>query len=312
MNTIYAHTHASMAVIVIAMILLTTTAINMVMSELQARRLDAHVEQILVGFNVLRTPFLGLLDRLRWLGELSRRFYASANLEYLRGVIQASGFNPHKTLPLLLGDKLVLTASILALSVLGAFFIEAPLFKIVTVGAGVIVGILGPEWILAFVRMRFKAAVQRGTPDALDLLVVCNEAGMGLEPALERVAQEMQHTNRPMATILFGLLDDIRVLPNRHDAFANLGRRSGVDGLRRFGTMLSQSLQYGTPLSHVLHSVSAELRRDRMTKLEEIAVKLPAKLIFPLIFFIMPSFYIVLLGTSIMRLTASLEAIINS
>ena len=72
--------------------------------------------------------------------------------------------------------------------------------------------------------------------------------------------------------------------------------------MRRFGTMLGQSLQYGTPLGDALRAIADELRRDRMNKLEEKAVKLPAKLIFPLIFFIMPSLYIVLLGTSFMRL----------
>jgi len=122
----------------------------------------------------------------------------------------------------------------------------------------------------------------------------------------------MEATNGPMASVLFGLLNDLRVLPNRRDAFANLGVRAGVDGLRRMGTMLSQSMQYGTPIGHVLRAVAEELRRDRMNRLEEMAIKLPAKLIFPLIFFIMPSMYIVLLGPSFMGLFKTLGVMIHT
>jgi tight adherence protein C len=174
------------------------------------------------------------------------------------------------------------------------------------VGIGLVAGIMGPELALGMARRRFVGALRRGTPDALDLLVVCSEAGMGLESALERVSQDMRRSNRAMASVLSNLLDDLRVLPDRRDAFANLGTRSGVEGLRRFGTMLSQSLNYGTPLSNALRAVATELRRERMNKLEEKAVKLPALLIFPLIFFVMPSLYIVLLGPSFLRLYDSL------
>jgi tight adherence protein C len=183
------------------------------------------------------------------------------------------------------------------------------LIKIAVVAFGMFLAVLGPESILKFIRGRFQKALIRGTPDALDLLVVCSEAGMGLESALERVAQEMKETNGPMASILFSLLDDLRVLPGRREAFANLGVRSGVDGLRRMGTMLSQSMQHGTAVGSVLRAVAEELRRDRMNRLEEKAIKLPAKLIFPLIFFIMPSMYIVLLGPSFMGLSRTLSAL---
>jgi tight adherence protein C len=295
------------------MILMTAAAINLLASEVQTRRLIAHVHRTVnTGLNASRSR-LSFSGQLQWLGEQSRRFYAPANLDYLRSVIRSSGFNPHRMLPLLLGVKLALTVVILAASISVALFTEVSFVaRTAIVGAGVFMAILGPEGILRFIRGRFQKSLIRGTPDALDLLVVCSESGMGLESALERVAQEMQETNSPMAIILFGLLDDLRVLPNRRDAFANLGIRSGVDGLRRMGTMLSQSMQYGTPVGHVLRAVAGELRRERMNRLEEQAIKLPAKLIFPLIFFIMPSMYIVLLGPSFMSLFKTLSAMAQS
>jgi tight adherence protein C len=122
----------------------------------------------------------------------------------------------------------------------------------------------------------------------------------------------MRHSNRAMASVLAALLDDFRVLPDRREALANLGSRSGVEGLKRFATMLSQSLHYGTPMNNALRAVADELRRDRMNKLEEKAVKLPAQLIFPLIFLIMPSLYVVLLGPSFMQLYDSLKVVMHS
>jgi tight adherence protein C len=154
---------------------------------------------------------------------------------------------------------------------------------------------MGPRFILSVLRRRFNAAIRRGTPDTIDLLVVCSEAGMGLEGGLERVAEEMGRSNPAMAKVLYGLLDDLRILPNRRDAFEKLGSTS--DGLRRLGTMISQSLQYGTPLSQALRSIAEELRRDSIIKLEERAHKLSAKLILPMVLFMLPATFVIM-GTS--------------
>src|SRR5260370_8465097 len=160
---------------------------------------------------------------------------------------------------------------------------------------GVVIGILGPRLILSVLKRRFDAAIRLGTPDMIDLLVVCSEAGMGLESALGRVAEEMNQTNPAVARVLYGLLDDLRVLPNRSDAFEKLASMS--DGLRRMGTMVSQSMQYGTPLSQVLRSIAVDLRRERITKLEERAHKLGAKLTIPMVLFMLPAMFVILGGT---------------
>ena len=156
---------------------------------------------------------------------------------------------------------------------------------------------------------RFNAAIQRGTPDAIDLLVVCCEAGMGLEAGIERVAQEMQKSNAAVSRVLGGLLDDLRMLPDRRDAFSNLANRSTCEGLRRFGTMLNQSLQYGTPLGEALRAIAEELRRDRITRLEERAHKLGAKLILPMVIFMLPAMFVILGGGPGLDLLHSLRGI---
>lgn len=251
----------------------------------------------------------GLLKGLNLLGETFRRIYSPASQENLRSAIIASGFNPTRALPILLGTKIAMIVLLPVLAVAIGFLFNNQNLRIAIIGIGVVAGLLGPEMVLGFVRKRFVATIQLGTPDAIDLLVLCSEAGMGLESALDRVSQEMQHSNPAMSGILSGLLDDLRVLPNRRDAFENLGARSGVEGLRRCGVMINQSMQYGSPLSDALRAVAVELRRDRMNVLEERAVKLPAKLIFPMVVFIMPAIYIVLLGTSIIRIYNSLSTL---
>ncbi len=237
--------------------------------------------------------------------------YRPDNLaDQMRNVIFASGFNPHRVLPLLLGGKFVMMLLLPILAVIIAMvFVDAMSIRFLIIGAGVIAGIIGPDSVLGVMRRRFIAELERGTPEALDLLVMCSEAGMGLESAVERVSQEMRSSNLAISGVLSTLLDDLRVLPNQRDAFVKLGAHTSVDGLRRVGAMLSQSLRYGTPLGHALRAVAVEIRQERMNTLEERAVKLPAKLVFPMIFFIMPSLYIILLGPSFIPLYDSLRII---
>ncbi len=293
-------------------VLLASAAITMLWGELASRRLNARVGHALAAIEPERPPLAGVVSVLERFGEWLRRFYKRENIEHLRSVIQASGFNPHQALPLMLAGKFLVSAAIMATAATAAFLSRSGATAIIILSMGGMLGVMGPELILGVVRRRFAADLRRGTPDALDLLVVCSEAGMGLEGAIERIALETRASNRAMSSVLSGLLDDLRVLPNPRDAFANLGTRSGVEGLRRVGTMLSQSLQYGTPLSRAMRAVAEELRRERMNRLEENAVKLPAKLIFPLILFIMPSLYIVLLGPSFMGLFDALRMISSS
>ena len=294
-------------IIFAAIILLVAAAAFLTLQEARTREVYARIDWA-VGNQGEKTP--NVQGFLQSLGERLRHFYTTSSLEKIRSTVEISGFNPHRMIPILLASKTVLTSLILLIAVVTAYFENSMIIRLITLGGGIILGIMGPDWILAFIRRRHAAALERGTPDALDLLVVCSEAGMGLESALERVSHDMQRSNPVTSNVLTNFLNDLRML-TRRDAFANLNARSGGEGMRRFGTMLGQSLQYGTPLGDALRAVADELRRDRMNKLEEKAVKLPAKLIFPLIFFIMPSLYIVLLGTSFIRLYDALGSFIK-
>jgi tight adherence protein C len=193
--------------------------------------------------------------------------------------------------------------ALLVAQLLGKPLTDVLIFSLI----GVVLGIMGPRVVLLVLTRRFNAGIRRGTPDMIDLLVVCSEAGMGLESALERVAEEMKQTDPAMARVLYGLLDDLRILPNRTEAFEKLASTS--EGLRRFGTMVSQSLQFGTPLGQALRTIAADLRRERITKLEERAHKLGAKLTIPMVLFMLPAMFIILGGSPFLHLVRTFSNI---
>ncbi len=279
-----------------------TVALVLIIQELHLRALNARVSKAVMGVPGRSAPFQDLTGWLSSIGTRYRRFYSADNLEQLRAIVQSSGFNPHRTVPIWIGVKIVSMVSFPIIALIIAEFLgKSPTDLVIYVAIGGVIGIMGPRLIMSALKRRFATAVRRGTPDAIDLLVVCTEAGMGLESGIERVAEEMNRSNPAMARVLYGLLDDLRILPNRRDAFEKLGSTS--DGLRRFGAMLSQSLQYGTPLSQALRPIADELRRESLIKLEERAHKLGAKLTIPMVLFMLPAMFIVLGGSSFLHLT---------
>lgn len=289
-------------------ILAATVALILMIREMHIRALDARVSNAVQGIPDRSTRSSDMVGWFSSIGTRYKRFYAEENLEQLRTVVQSAGFNHYRTLPIWIGVKVVSMFLLPAV----AFFVAqlsggAPTDVLILTLCGVVMGIMGPRLALSILRRRFDAAIRLGTPDTIDLLVVCSEAGMGLESALQRVAEEMNETNPAMAQVLYGLLDDLRILPNRADAFEKLGTTS--DGLRRFGTMVSQSLQYGTPLSQALRTIAADLRRERITKLEERAHKLGAKLTIPMVLFLLPAMFVILGGSPFLHLIRAFKQI---
>lgn len=249
-----------------------------------------------------------LLQRLGLRLRGGSNLYSEQDLLALETMIAASGLNPARVLPMVLGAKLLFTLLIPALAIVyGVLAGFSPMGILVIAALALPFGLMGPDWILAFVRRPYTAALRRGLPDALDLLVICTESGMALETALEQVAREIAASNAPMSVALTKLLDELRVLPDRREAFANFGRRAGVEGFRRLATMLAQALQYGTPIAEALRAVAADLRRDRMVAMEGKCAKLPAMLVMPLIVFIMPALFIVLAASPVLRIIDSLK-----
>ena len=179
-----------------------TATFVLIIHELHIRALNVRVSNAVLGIPRQSTPFQDLSGWLSSLGMRYRRFYSAENLDQLRTIVQASGFNPHRTLPIWIGVK---TVSMFLFPIIGLFVAQLSgrsltdglIFMLI----GVVIGILGPRLILSVLRRRFNASIRLGTPDMIDLLVVCSEVGMGLESALERVAEEMNRSNPAMGRV---------------------------------------------------------------------------------------------------------------
>lgn len=151
------------------------------------------------------------------------------------------------------------------------------------------------------VKQRTKA-VRAGLPDTLELLVVCVEAGLSLEDGLARVVGELQRAQPALADELDLTLADLKILPSRDQALANLAARVDVPSVRSVVTTLVQTLRYGTPLVQSLRVVAAELRNDYLIEMEERANRLPAYMTIPVIIFLMPTIFLIVGGPAALRL----------
>jgi tight adherence protein C len=297
-----------LSLVALAIVAVGTATFVLIIHEIHIRALNTRVSNAVMGIPAQSAPFQDMTGWFSSLGMRYRRFYAPENLEQIRTILQSSGFNHHRTLPIWIGVKTVSMYLFPIIAFCVAQLFGEPLINVLIFTLiGVVIGVMGPRLILSVLRRRFNAAIRLGTPDMIDLLVVCSEAGMGLESAVERVAEEMNQTNPAMARVLYGLLDDLRILPNRSDAFEKLGSTS--DGLRRFATMVSQSLQYGTPLGKALRSIAVDLRRERITNLEERAHKLGAKLTIPMVLFLLPAMFVILGGSPFLSLVRTFSSI---
>jgi tight adherence protein C len=163
------------------------------------------------------------------------------------------------------------------------------------------IGGYSPEIYVKNAIQKRQKAIQKGLPDALDLLIICAEAGLSLDASMTRVAAEMERSCPEMAEE-FGLTAiELGFLPDRRQALANLVKRCPLPSIRSVVNTLVQTEKYGTPLAKSLRVLSAEFRDDRMMRAEEKAARLPAILTVPMIVFILPALMIVLVGPAALR-----------
>ena len=171
------------------------------------------------------------------------------------------------------------------------------------------VGFALAGWMLPFLAIkrqarRRQAELQRALPDALDLMVVCVEAGLGLNQALVRVGEEMDRVSRVLGEEFTLVSLEIRAGTPREEALRHLGDRTGLPDVRAFVSMLVQTDRFGTSIAKALRIHADELRTKRRQRAEEAAAKLTVKLLIPIVLFIFPSIFIVILGPAVFRLTA--------
>ncbi|WP_420550057.1 type II secretion system F family protein [Curvivirga sp.] len=173
--------------------------------------------------------------------------------------------------------------------------------QLLIVLAGVFVGYYLPELMVKNKVTKRRLALELSLPDSLDLMVICAEAGLSLEATLKRVAAEMALASPELSDELALTATELGILPERRKALENLAARTDMPQIKSVVNTLLQAERYGTPLAQSLVILGEEYRSERMMKAEEKAAKLPAILTVPMIVFIMPSLFIVLLGPAIMQ-----------
>jgi len=177
------------------------------------------------------------------------------------------------------------------------YFPEWSSFKRFLVFAAALgLGYKGPDVFLQNQISKRTDAIRKGLPDALDLLVICAEAGLTVDAAFERVARELGRAYPELGDEFSLTSIELAFLTDRRIAFENLAYRVNLDSVRGVVTTMIQTERYGTPLASALRVLSAEFRNERMMRAEEKAARLPAIMTVPLILFILPVLFIVILG----------------
>lgn len=196
------------------------------------------------------------------------------------------------------GTKLILAASLPCafLFVTAAFLDTLATNTLLTALFLALVGLIAPDLWLHVRTTRRVNRIIRGFPDALDLLVVCVEAGMGLDAAIQRVGEEVELTHPDLSEELKMMNLELRAGKPRQQALRSLAERTGIDDVKSLVTLLIQTDRFGTSVAQALRVYSDSFRTARYQRAEEIAAKIATKLIFPLVLLIFPCLFVVILG----------------
>ncbi len=171
----------------------------------------------------------------------------------------------------------------------------------------VVIAMIVSGWFVPIVLVRLSArgrslTAAEGLPDALELLVVCVEAGLALEDGIDRIVIELKHSQPKLAEELALTSADLKILSSRDQALANLAERIDTPSVRSVVTTLSQTLRYGTPLAQAMRVVAADMRNDSLFQLEERANRLPVMMTIPMMLFIMPTIFLIVGGPAALKL----------
>jgi tight adherence protein C len=264
--------------------------------------LERVMGQVEVAQSQMRHPSLGFRDILSKIGNMVPANPTDVGI--LEKRLMSAGFRSHGALRLLYGIKgiLCLSFTLLASGLLFGFEMqsEMTIFHILAAGG---FGWAAPNMVISRLSSRRKTRIRKGLPNALDMLVICVEAGLGLDQALMQVSKELHHAH-PEISDEFAVLNlEMRAGKRRAEALHNLGDRTDVDELKKMVGVLVQADRFGTSISQTLRNFSDYMRVQMRQEAEEKAAKIGVKLVFPIFFFILPSLFVVTVGPMIVRVT---------
>ncbi len=224
---------------------------------------------------------------------------STKDLSHTQRLLVRAGYRRPEAVMAIRGAKVLMPVILLSAVYFTGIYRMNPLFILAFAG---LAGFLAPDmWLTWRVRKR-QHVIRLALPDALDLLVVCIEAGLGLDQAFMRVAQELRITHPELCEELDLVNAQIRVGRTRMEALRELGSRTGVDDIKALVAMLIQTDRFGTSVAQSLRVHSDDMRVKRRQRAEEMAAKTTVKMVPPLVFFIFPALFVVILGPAMITI----------
>jgi tight adherence protein C len=235
-------------------------------------------------------------------GILKSGIVSGQTVEAVQKSLEGAGIRNRNAVGAFVAAKLMLAVGIPLVLFVALHGVEMDkLLRNVLLGGGAVVGLLAPDYFVRSLRKRYQSAIADGLPDTLDMLVMCAESGLSLEPAIQRVGAEIQSAHPAIANELLLTSGEFQISTDSHAVLDNLGERTGVPQVRRVVATLQQTLQYGTPLAEALRVLSAEMRQEILTRFEEKAARLPVLLTMPMILFILPVLFMIVGGPAVLQ-----------
>jgi tight adherence protein C len=232
----------------------------------------------------------------------------SVKVNELKKALVRAGIYQEQAPSIYFGLKLGLTIALPVLAMPFIFGRGLPLIALLAIFFGLLaLGYFLPSLVLSHLVETRQRKIKEGLPDALDLLVVCVEAGQGLNAAMKRVSDDLKLSNPILAREMSMVNLEISAGLEREQALRNLAERTGVDDVASLASMLIQADRFGTSLAQSLKVQSETLRTTRRQRLEELAAKTPVKLVFPLLLFIFPALMVVIIGPAAIRIMENLK-----
>jgi tight adherence protein C len=242
----------------------------------------------------------GFAKRIVDVFRLRKLFEADAS----RALLRQAGLRAERHVMLYLTARLAvpICLGILAFAVTSTIYANVmPVrMRIAATAMGIIVGNYAPYLFVRNLISRRQTSIQKAWSDSLDLLLICVESGMAIEPAMQRVAREIGAMSVPLAEELSLTVAELSYLQDRRKALENLGKRTGMAQVKSVVTSLIQSERYGTPLGTALRVLAQENRDIRMSEAERKAAALPPRLTVPMMLFFMPVIFVVILAPTVM------------
>ncbi len=316
MDTVFALMQPQVVVTVLAAVAAFATALTVLMPVLNRDRLDARMQVMATERDKMRAARLADLSkkdgqgRLRstpkgFMQEIVDRFNLRSvfDSEEVRDRLKMAGLRGQAPLVTYMFFRVAMPV-IVAILAFAYLLLDHDYPIIVNLGLALGAGYIGfylPNFFIQNLVQRRQTSIKDAFPDSLDMLLICVQSGMSTEAAFQKVAGEVGATSLELAEELSLTTAELSYLQDRRQAFENLGKRTGIPGIKAVATALIQAERYGTPVGQALRVMARENRDMRMSEAEKKAAALPPKLTVPMIVFFLPVLFVVILGPAIIQ-----------